>query len=70
MKGIYVSVDDIMGNTQREPWFTQLCPNRRIPVIVDYDRNGFQIGVLVSLPSSCYHHSVTATSLGNLLDYK
>ncbi|KAJ2903634.1 hypothetical protein MKZ38_009577 [Zalerion maritima] len=31
---------DISKNTQKEPWFTELCPNGRIPVIIDHDRTG------------------------------
>lgn len=34
---------NIMQNTQKESWFTKLCPNGRIPVIVDHDRNGFPV---------------------------
>lgn len=26
---------NIMKNTQKEPWFTAICPNGRIPAIVD-----------------------------------
>ncbi len=61
---------NVKGNTQEEPWFTQLCPKGRIPVIDDHDRNGFPRRVLVSLPSYYYYHSVTATSLGTPFDYK
>lgn len=32
-----------MENIQKEPWFTKLGPNGRIPVIVDHDRNGFAV---------------------------
>ncbi|KAI0377013.1 glutathione S-transferase [Hypomontagnella monticulosa] len=34
---------NIMKNTQKEPWFTALNPNGRIPVVVDHDRNGFAV---------------------------
>ncbi|KAI1337057.1 glutathione S-transferase [Xylariaceae sp. FL0016] len=34
---------NIMKNTQKEPWFTKVCPNGRIPAIVDHDRNGFAV---------------------------
>ncbi|RDW66177.1 hypothetical protein BP6252_09812 [Coleophoma cylindrospora] len=34
---------NIMENIQKEPWYTKLCPNGRIPVIVDHDRNGFAV---------------------------
>jgi len=30
-------------NTQKEPWFTKLGPNGRIPVIVDHDKGGFAV---------------------------
>jgi len=32
-----------MENIQKEPWFTKVCPNGRIPAIVDHDRNGFPV---------------------------
>jgi len=32
-----------MENIQKEPWFTKLGPNGRIPVIVDHDRGGFPV---------------------------
>lgn len=32
-----------MKNTQKEPWFTKLGPNGRIPVLVDHDKGGLSI---------------------------
>ncbi|PVH97518.1 glutathione S-transferase II [Periconia macrospinosa] len=34
---------DIRTNVQKEPWFTKLGPNGRIPVIVDHDQGGFAV---------------------------
>ncbi|PSR78642.1 glutathione S-transferase [Coniella lustricola] len=34
---------DIMQNTQKQPWFTALNPNGRIPVLVDHARGGFAV---------------------------
>ena len=34
---------NIGQNIQKEPWYTKLCPNGRIPVIVDHDRGGFAV---------------------------
>ena len=34
---------NISKNTQKEPWFTKLGPNGRIPVIVDHDQGGFAV---------------------------
>lgn len=34
---------DIMAGVQKEPWFTALCPNGRIPVIVDRDNGDFAV---------------------------
>ncbi|OTB09548.1 hypothetical protein M426DRAFT_316102 [Hypoxylon sp. CI-4A] len=36
-------VINIMKNTQKEPWFTEICPNGRIPAIMDHDRGGFAV---------------------------
>ncbi|KAH9907479.1 glutathione S-transferase II [Xylariomycetidae sp. FL2044] len=38
----YQSIN-IMKNTQKEPWYTAVCPNGRIPAIVDHDRGGFAV---------------------------
>jgi len=34
---------NIMQNIQKEPWFTKVNPNGRIPAIVDHDRNDFPV---------------------------
>ena len=34
---------NIMKNTQKEPWFTAVGPNGRIPAIVDHDRGDFAV---------------------------
>jgi glutathione S-transferase len=34
---------NISKNTQKEPWYTALNPNGRIPTIIDHDRNGFAV---------------------------
>lgn len=34
---------DIMSGAQKEDWFVKLCPNGRIPVIVDRDNNDFAV---------------------------
>jgi len=34
---------NIMENIQKEPWYTKLGPNGRIPVLVDHDKDGLGI---------------------------
>jgi glutathione S-transferase len=34
---------NINKDTQKEPWFTALCPNGRIPCIVDHERGGMPV---------------------------
>ncbi|KAI1846017.1 hypothetical protein JX265_000941 [Neoarthrinium moseri] len=34
---------NIMKNTQKQPWYTAICPNGRIPAIVDHERGGFAV---------------------------
>lgn len=34
---------NIMKNTQKQEWYTKICPNGRIPAIVDHDRGGFAV---------------------------
>jgi glutathione S-transferase len=34
---------DISKNIQKEEWYTKICPNGRIPAIVDHDRNDFAV---------------------------
>lgn len=34
---------NIGQNVQKEPWFTKISPNGRIPAIVDHDRNDFPV---------------------------
>ena len=44
---------NIGTNVQKEPWFTKLGPNGRIPVIVDHDQGGFAVqeGLCKSIPT-------------------
>lgn len=34
---------NIMANAQKEPWYTAICPNGRIPSLVDHDRGDFAV---------------------------
>lgn len=34
---------NIMKNTQKEPWYTKICPNGRIPAILDHNRGDFPV---------------------------
>ncbi|KAH8774692.1 glutathione S-transferase [Diaporthe sp. PMI_573] len=34
---------NIMKNTQKQEWYTNICPNGRIPAIVDHDRADFAV---------------------------
>lgn len=34
---------DIMKGTQKEPWFTEICPNGRIPAIIDRANGDFPV---------------------------
>lgn len=34
---------NIMKNTQKQEWYTRICPNGRIPAIVDHDRGDFAV---------------------------
>jgi len=48
---------NIMENIQKEPWFTKYCPNGRIPVIIDHDRNDFAVFEgLAILTYMCRHY--------------
>ncbi|KAI0509721.1 glutathione S-transferase II [Xylaria bambusicola] len=38
----YQSIN-IAHNIQKEPWYTAICANGRIPAIVDHDRGGFAV---------------------------
>lgn len=46
-----------MKNTQKEPWYTKLGPNGRIPVLVDHDKGGLAIqegaGRFEIVPDDC-----------------
>lgn len=39
----YQSIDIFQGNVQKDPWFTKLGPNGRIPVLVDHDKGTYAI---------------------------
>ena len=34
---------DFRENVQKQPWFTKLNPNGRIPVLIDHDNGGLVI---------------------------
>jgi glutathione S-transferase len=34
---------NIMTNTQKQKWYTDICPNGRIPALVDHDRGDFPV---------------------------
>lgn len=38
-----VQTIDIAAGEQKAPWFLELCPNGRIPVIVDHDNDRFAV---------------------------
>jgi glutathione S-transferase len=38
-----INIFDKNIKTQKEPWFTAINPNGRIPAIVDHDRGGFAV---------------------------
>ncbi|KAH6843027.1 glutathione S-transferase II [Chaetomium sp. MPI-CAGE-AT-0009] len=42
-KDYTVQTIHIGKNIQKQPWFTAINPNGRIPAIVDHDRNGFAV---------------------------
>lgn len=44
---------NIGQNVQKEPWFTELGPNGRIPVIVDHDQGGFAVQEGLGTYSQC-----------------
>lgn len=43
MSYTYQLIDIFHENVQKEPWFTKLGPNGRIPVIVDHDQGDFAV---------------------------
>ncbi|KAK8121034.1 hypothetical protein PG999_005154 [Apiospora kogelbergensis] len=47
---------NIMKNTQKEPWFTAICPNGRIPAIVDHDRGDFAVFEGIAILSYLARH--------------
>jgi glutathione S-transferase len=38
-----INIFDNDEKTQKQPWYTALNPNGRIPTIVDHDRGGFAV---------------------------
>ncbi|XXG95926.1 hypothetical protein Hte_002202 [Hypoxylon texense] len=42
-KDYTVQTINIMKNTQKEPWYTAISPNGRIPAIVDHDNEDFAV---------------------------
>lgn len=47
---------NIMKNTQKEPWFTAINPNGRIPAIVDHDRGNFAVFEGITILSYLTRH--------------
>ena len=43
MEYTYQSIDIFQANVQKDPWYTKLNPNGRIPVIVDHDNGGYAV---------------------------
>lgn len=39
----YQSIEIFQGNVQKDPWFTKLGPNGRIPVLIDHDKGTYAI---------------------------
>lgn len=38
---------DLMAGEQKQPWFLEICPNGRIPAIVDGDFAVFESGAIL-----------------------